>query len=458
MIYQSTNNIIQHDEDLDEVEEKCAPFGAPVSGGLPLSLVVTQRAAAMLRAYLNEHELAGYRIFRCFDEGPFDSESHLDALGETDAAWEPRPPLIEGGETIATLTHDEKGGHAWESGVLRLPRHEIVLARWFWVVTEDGYGCARSLCLIAARNVEDVTRLRDDVARIRRGAHSAQWQIVRGYVSSDGPRLPRGSAGDETLLLSETIRRRVEVDLIQFFSPQVGELYRSMSVPCRRGVLLHGPPGNGKTSLIRHVGARLPDVPAMILRPAADFDSDDLEEVIRRWGAAAPAILVIEDLNWLLTKVNVSTFLNLLDGVDRSIGKGALLLIATTNHPDQLDPAVNNRPGRFDVMLEIPPPDRALRAEFLRRGLGDAVDAETIESVATRTDGLSFAHLQEVLRLSGLNAIHAGRTVRTAQDLIDAAATVRDAYDEAIRGFPTKPELPFGLLPLRDRNSNRART
>jgi ATP-dependent 26S proteasome regulatory subunit len=223
-----------------------------------------------------------------------------------------------------------------------------------------------------------------------------------------------------------------------------------MGVPLRRGVLLHGPPGNGKTSLIRHIGARLPHVPALLLRPAADFDSDDLEEVIRRWSEQAPAILVIEDLNWLLVKVNVSTFLNLLDGVDRGRGKGGLLLIATTNSPDQLDPAVNNRPGRFDVVLEVPPPDRALRLEFLCLALA-TVPRATLETLAARTDGLSFAHLQEIVRLSGLTAIHAGRQERTEKDLSGAADTVRRAFDEAVRGFPVKPELPFGLLPLRDR-------
>ena len=75
--------------------------------------------------------------------------------------------------------------------------------------------------------------------------------------------------------------------------------------------------------------------------------------------AATPAVLVIEDLDWLLEHTNVSTFLNLIDGVESDGGRaaGGLLLIATTNHPDKLDPAVNNRPGRFDVVVEIPPPD-----------------------------------------------------------------------------------------------------
>ena len=104
----------------------------------------------------------------------------------------------------------------------------------------------------------------------------------------------------------------------------------------------------------------------MILARAKGSDSDDLEGVIRRWTQQALAILVIEDLNWLLEKLNVSTFLNQLDGIESPV-KGGLMLIATTNHPERLDPAINNRPGRFDVVLEIRPPDRRHRWWFLRR-------------------------------------------------------------------------------------------
>jgi SpoVK/Ycf46/Vps4 family AAA+-type ATPase len=193
----------------------------------------------------------------------------------------------------------------------------------------------------------------------------------------------------------------------------------------------------------------------MLLRTSASFDSDDLEEVIRRWTAQAPAILVIEDLNWLLEKVNVSLFLNLLDGVDSKTGDGGLLLIATSNHPDQLDPAINNRPGRFDVVIEMPPPDRAMRSSFLHRKLAE-IDAGAIEKVASQTEGLSFAHLQEILRLSGLTAIQGGRTRRTVEDVQSAASAVIGTHEQAVRGFPRTPEVPFGLLPLRDRRQQQS--
>jgi SpoVK/Ycf46/Vps4 family AAA+-type ATPase len=189
-------------------------------------------------------------------------------------------------------------------------------------------------------------------------------------------------------------------------------------------------------------------VPGFILRPAAGFDADDLTAVVRRWTAQAPAILVIEDLDWLLKQVDVSSFLNQIDGVDSESTTGGLLLLATTNHPERLDPAVNNRPGRFDVVIEVPAPDEPTRMAYLKRHLPDVFD-ETLRKAAADADGLAFAHLREIVRLSGLLAINAGRTARTDDDVRAAVATVRAAYDEAVRGFPGKLEMPFGLGYLR---------
>jgi SpoVK/Ycf46/Vps4 family AAA+-type ATPase len=111
--------------------------------------------------------------------------------------------------------------------------------------------------------------------------------------------------------------------------------------------------------------------------------------VIARWRDEAPALLVIEDLDWLLAKVSVSSFLNLIDGVDCE-ATGALLLIATSNHPDKLDPAVNHRPGRFDVVIEVPPPDEGQRFEFLRRGLPEM--SEPLRRVIARRGRGVFLH------------------------------------------------------------------
>ena len=425
----------------EESAESARPAAATVFGTLPAEVALTERAAATLRAYLVASGLAHYRIFFGCDY-LYDLEEHLEALGEV-AAWESVAPMVEHGESIHALTHGEDDRpHLWESGILRLSRAEVIVGRWYWS-HRDGYTATRSLWLFAAPSPEHYSKLRAGINAERRKRGGAVWQIVRGGDADGDTRTPRDAAAIDDVIFTPELRKRLDTDVIGFFGNDVAALYRALKVPYRRGVLLYGPPGNGKTSLIRYVGARLLHLPVMLLRAAAQFNTDDLEEVLRRWREQAPAILVIEDLDWLLERVNVSTLLNLLDGVDSTAG-GGLLLIATTNNPHQLDPAINNRPGRFDVVIEIDRPDRAMRLELLRRKLPET-EPSTLETVADATEGLSFAHLLEILRLSGFAALAEGRTRRTEADLLSACATVKGADDEARRGFPPKLDLPFGI-------------
>jgi hypothetical protein len=419
---------------------------APLVGALPPGFVLAETAAGSLRSYLDQNGLSHFRTFYCADLDLDGIDKMLKKLGESDARWEAVPAQCAHGATPAVLTHGTNAARFWPSGFLHLSAHEAVIARWYWT---DEYSTLRTLWLAATPTTQAYVRLRDDVRKLRRSISTGVWQIIRDGWSPPET-LPRDKNVGDTLTLDPALAHRLDGDIVRFFTDEVAAMYADLRVPQRRGVLLHGPPGNGKTSFIKLVAARLPEVPMIVLRPAARFNEDALQKVLGQWVRQAPAVMIIEDLDHLLKQLNVSAFLNALDGIDAGANKsnGALLLLATTNHPEQLDPAINNRPGRFDVVVEVPNPNTSIREAFFRAKL-TGPDAETLASVlgdlVRETDGLSFAHLQEILRASGLAAIHAGRSRRTGDDLLHSAAEARAANDQANRGFPVKPDAPFGL-------------
>lgn len=426
-----------------QVGESDVSEGSPVVAEHLAPLVFTEQAVGILRAFIARNGHEHYQIFHGGDIGLDDVEDYLKPLGES-SRWEPLPPASAGGEPLNKLTYSRSGARVYQAGVLSLERHGVYFARWYWRENDE----LRAFRLCAAASADDYFRLRRELTVHRHALARPVWQVVTGNSYRDAASIPRTIGSGDEMMVSEALRRRIDADITGFFSESVCALYRKLRVPYRRGVLLHGPPGNGKTSLIRAVGAALPRVRAFLLRPDACFDDDDLQAVITRWREEAPALLAIEDLDWLLTKVNVSTFLNLIDGVD-SDAAGGLLLIATTNHPDQLDPAVNNRPGRFDVVIDIPLPDEAQRFAFVHRAL-PGVSEPLLRDIARRGRGFSFAHLQEILRLSGMLAIHAHRADRSDADVNEAAQLLLAARQHADRGFPLPPDGPFGLAALHD--------
>lgn len=130
--------------------------------------------------------------------------------------------------------------------------------------------------------------------------------------------------------------------------------YGERGIPWRRGYLFHGPPGTGKTSLIRALVSELDLDLALVDLSQPSLDDSLLRELLAR--LPAKAALVLEDVDSVVPgredtdrKLSLSGLLNALDGLGASEGR---LLFMTTNHPGRLDPALI-RPGRIDRNIEI---------------------------------------------------------------------------------------------------------
>lgn len=205
------------------------------------------------------------------------------------------------------------------------------------------------------------------------------------------------SASLEQLILPAAFKQQIVTDLERFFASK--ELYREMGVPWKRGALFVGPPGNGKTLAIKALATHL-KVPVLYVKSfvAAHDPHRGVREVFRRARITPGCMLVMEDLDSLVTDENRSFFLNELDGFAQNEG---LCLIATTNHPEALDPAIIERPSRFDRKYHFALPAKPERDTFVSRWFQGRPEAarpkrESITKIAEDTDGFSFAYLKEL--------------------------------------------------------------
>ncbi|MFO0562176.1 MAG: ATP-binding protein [Polyangiales bacterium] len=205
------------------------------------------------------------------------------------------------------------------------------------------------------------------------------------------------SASLEQLILPESFKKQIVTDLERFFASK--ELYREMGVPWKRGALFVGPPGNGKTLAIKALATHL-RVPVLYVKSFAGGHDPHrgVREVFRRARITPGCMLVMEDLDSLVTDENRSFFLNELDGFAQNDG---LCIVATTNHPEALDPAIVERPSRFDRKYHFALPARPERETFVGRWFQGRNEAarpkpESVSKIAEDTDGFSFAYLKEL--------------------------------------------------------------
>lgn len=224
------------------------------------------------------------------------------------------------------------------------------------------------------------------------------------YEDGDWEKDPRlmeaiKSANFDTLVLPESLLAEIRGDVARFFSSC--DSYARYGIAWRRGVLLSGAPGNGKThtvkALVNESGVSCLYVRSF--RSCPSCTERNMHEVFDRARRAAPCIVVLEDLDALVDKQSRSFFLNELDGFAPNHG---VLVLATSNYPEKIDPALVDRPGRFDRRYEIGPPaeaERRLAIDRWNKGLLPEMRAsvEGVEAAVAATDGFSFAYLKELL-------------------------------------------------------------
>ncbi|THH11720.1 hypothetical protein EW145_g459 [Phellinidium pouzarii] len=205
----------------------------------------------------------------------------------------------------------------------------------------------------------------------------------------------------EDVILKDSFKKALQNDVYSFYDSE--DLYKGLGIAWKRGLILYGPPGNGKTISLKAIMKTVQEkgYNPLYVRSFQSWMGEEaaMQEVFGKARILAPCVLILEDLDSLINNSNRSFFLNQLDGIEDNDG---LLLIATTNHFDSLDPGLSTRPSRFDRKYIFDDPDRDERLQYARywqNKLSKNVKVEfpdsLAEEVADLTHGFSFAYLKE---------------------------------------------------------------
>ena len=230
------------------------------------------------------------------------------------------------------------------------------------------------------------------------------------------------------------------------------ELFQRLGVDPPKGVLLHGPPGTGKTRLARAVAnessAHFFHIAGPEIMGSAYGESErKLRELFEQASASAPSIIFIDEIDSIAPKRGqvtgeaekrlVAQLLSLMDGIEP---RQNLVVIAATNRPEAIDEALR-RPGRFDREIVVGVPDEQGRREILQihtRGMPLASDVD-IADLARRTYGFVGADLAALSREAAMEAVRRIMPrINTEDDTIptevlDALSVERRDFENALK-------------------------
>lgn len=214
------------------------------------------------------------------------------------------------------------------------------------------------------------------------------------YNTNQGPKFQQMDFDTDSLIVLEDTPSKYVVDSIRKFWSKK-EQYDKYALLYKRGIILSGPPGSGKTAAVSILSKELVKAGGIVIYVSDPNVCAEGLKQLRMIERDRPLICIFEDIDEMIDHYGEHGLLALLDG-EYQIAN--VTNLATSNYPDKLAARIINRPSRFDEHVKIDMPNEGSRRQYLKHiTRNHPVDEQVLEKWVRDTDRMSIAHLKEMV-------------------------------------------------------------
>jgi hypothetical protein len=255
-------------------------------------------------------------------------------------------------------------------------------------------------------------------------ATPGMWGLEQAMISSDG-----------IYELPDMATVEVLEEVKKFWDSE--ERYRKHNLLYKRGLILWGPPGSGKTVAVKLLMRSLVDNGGIVVIGQQIGLLILCLKAIRRIEPDRKLIVVLEDIDEIINFNGESSVLSLLDG-ENNVDN--VLYLATTNYPERLGARIINRPSRFDRRVHVGMPSEEARQAYLIAATNNGLTEFELSEWVADTEGMSIAHLRELVAAVYCLDQPYDDVIDRLKGMAQAIKAISDGFADSSMGFTNKPK------------------